>query len=278
MKVTISVLLAGLLSLSLVPSVLAKDGDKDKDKDKDKDHGSCSSFTTITTITTTVTPSAPTSTSSSTAAPSQTNLPFTFIAAHSTSPIHLRTVDAKGEKFYIGNGGPATYCPVPPLTQSECPPGNVTAIIVSGGTASMVRSPPSARLRSTHTTIRAPFPCHRTCSLTFPSKSDEVPGGQMVYVAPDGSLSYTVAHSASIPPGSATTTFTHTPSNPSTGQLGTFGFTGLGATGFVACPLAGGSAYQVFADVSGKDWSQCIGFDALTSDYTAAPVAAWEYT
>lgn len=64
-----------------------------------------------------------------------------------------------------------------------------------------------------------------------------------------------------------------------------FGFTGLGATGFVACPLTNGSApWQIFAAVPGLDdkgvpggnVSACLGFDALAETYSEGP-AAWEY-
>lgn len=102
----------------------------------------------------------------------------------------------------------------------------------------------------------------------------EVPGGQRIYVAPTGALSFTAPHSGAIPPGSAQVAFTNTP-GPS---FGYFSFQGLGATGFVACPVEnGGPVYQVFADVEGGDWAKCLGFNALSSQYDGE-FAAWEYT
>lgn len=64
-----------------------------------------------------------------------------------------------------------------------------------------------------------------------------VPGGQQLYVTVRGALSYTRAHSGAIPPGAATVGFMNEP-GPSYGH---FSFNGLGATGFVACPVAGAS-------------------------------------
>jgi hypothetical protein len=71
-----------------------------------------------------------------------------------------------------------------------------------------------------------------------------------------------------------TTGFTHTAGT----SFGTYGFTGLGATGFVACPSAnGGAPYQIFANVKGGKFAKCIGLDALTSDWHGG-FGAWQYT
>jgi hypothetical protein len=102
----------------------------------------------------------------------------------------------------------------------------------------------------------------------------EVPGGQLVYVETDGALGFTQAHSANIPAGAVVSTFTLVPGT----SFGTLGFSGLGANGFVACPSANGLApYQIFANVAGGDFTNCLGFDALTTEFTEG-FGAWEYT
>jgi hypothetical protein len=105
----------------------------------------------------------------------------------------------------------------------------------------------------------------------------EVPGGQQVYVGPNGALGYTQAHSALIPAGSFTTGFVDTPGS----AYGTFSFTGDGATGFVACPTtASGAPWQIFANIPGLvaplgDKNACLGFDALAPSFTG--FGAWQY-
>ncbi|KAL8811323.1 MAG: hypothetical protein Q9200_001880 [Gallowayella weberi] len=179
-------------------------------------------------------------------------LRFGVIAARSASPIHLQTVNASGQAFWIGKDT-ATYCPLQP--PSQCPPGNQTVFQAGGGTASL---------------------------------DVVVPGGQQIYVAPNGKLSYTIAHSAYIPPNSAVQTFNAT-SGTVNENLGQLTFQGLGGSGFLACPSKKsngkwGGPYQVFVDVkalSDKDVpsgckKDCLGFNALTAPYTGAPV--WQYT
>jgi len=164
---------------------------------------------------------------------------FTVISARSGSPIHLLPLNAAGEKFYLG-GQPATYCPT---EVNPCPPGDVTALI-------------------------------RGYSL-----DTEVPGGQQIYVAPSGALSFTQAHSISIPTGSAIGPFSVSPG----ASFATYSTTAFGATGFMACPnqATNPSQWQVFAALqnatvpTGKV-SDCLGFDALATNYTG-PVAAWQY-
>ncbi|KAL8708508.1 MAG: hypothetical protein Q9225_007590, partial [Loekoesia sp. 1 TL-2023] len=141
-------------------------------------------------------------------------LTFGVIAARSASPVHLQPVNANGLAFWIGKDT-ATYCPL--SNQAQCPPGTETVFAVGGGGASL---------------------------------DTAVPGGQEIYVAPNGALSYTQAHSASSPPGSAFQTFNATTGGDN-GSLGEFTFTGLGATGFLACPVTADGPYQVFADVEG---------------------------
>lgn len=63
--------------------------------------------------------------------------PTTFgaIAARSASPIHLQSINANGQAFWIGKPT-ASYCPL--TNQTLCPPGNETVFAVGGGGASLV--------------------------------------------------------------------------------------------------------------------------------------------
>lgn len=167
-------------------------------------------------------------------APEPTNTPtpdsgyFGVIAARSASPIHLTSLTARNGKFYLAAGAPTTYCPADTIGAANCPPGNST--VFAGG--------------------------DKTLSLGV-----VVPGGQQVYVAADGALSYTTAHSAYIPAGSTVDQFSKTA--PSNGN--SFGYLNF-ETGFVACPVgAAGAGYQVYGQTdSFEASSDCLGFSALT--------------
>lgn len=67
--------------------------------------------------------------------------PFTLIAAHSGSPIHLQAINANNGSFWIGKP-PLTYCPVPPVSPGDCPPGTETALNVENGGCGLVRAIP----------------------------------------------------------------------------------------------------------------------------------------
>jgi hypothetical protein len=177
-------------------------------------------------------------------APSSTPTPpstgpsyFTVISARSASPVHLQSLTARGGKFYLGGGPPSSYCPVEQVG-SACPPGNST--VLAGG--------------------------DKTLSLGV-----IVPGGQQVYVAPDGALSYTGAHSAFIPTGSIVDEF----SREAPSGTNIFGYLNF-ETGFVACPAGEGNGYQVFGQVDGATFKpECLGFNMLAVA-TDAP-GAWQY-
>jgi hypothetical protein len=160
---------------------------------------------------------------------------FGVISSRSASPIHLRSLTARGGKFYLGGGPPSSYCPIEIVGAENCPSGDTT--ILEGG---------DSRL----------------------SLGVVVPGGQQVYVGPDGALSYTVAHSSYIPEGSDSTSFRRT--TPANGNA--FGYLNYD-TGFVACPAAEGEgdAYQVFGQIATSSFgNDCIGFSALTSMFTSS--------
>jgi hypothetical protein len=72
-----------------------------------------------------------------------------------------------------------------------------------------------------------------------------VPGGQQVYVASGGALSYTTAHSADVPQDAQRAAFNYTPQTFD-GGIGILTFDNQG---FVVCPAkdAGTGVYQVYA-------------------------------
>lgn len=103
-----------------------------------------------------------------------------------------------------------------------------------------------------------------------------VPGGQQVYVDPNGALSFTQAHSASIPQGSSLGPFHYSADEP----WAHYSFSGWGASGFMACP-ADDNRWQVFAALQNAtvphgDVKECLGFSALALTYTGE-VPAWQY-
>lgn len=62
---------------------------------------------------------------------------FTITAAHSGSPIHLQSVHASSQSFWIGK--PAeTYCPPRVDAEAACPPGTETVLGLGENTASLV--------------------------------------------------------------------------------------------------------------------------------------------
>lgn len=85
-----------------------------------------------------------------------------------------------------------------------------------------------------------------------------------VYVAPDGALSYTQAHSAYVPEGSVRDGWTRTAREDPTDPLGSLAFEG----GLIACPRNESQPWQVYGEVEG--WTAptkgCLGFSAITCE------------
>lgn len=114
----------------------------------------------------------------------------------------------------------------------------------------------------------------------------EVPGGQVIYAAPGGAISYTEAHSGYYPPGSVVEPLTYQSLSedpyPFEGRINT---TAFGASGFMACPTVNSTvaaSYQVFAafgnaTVPSGNVNDCIGFDAVAVPYDGVTPAAWQY-
>ncbi|GAB0138573.1 hypothetical protein EsDP_00006803 [Epichloe bromicola] len=172
------------------------------------------------------------------------NISAVAIAAYLPgTPVHKRPLEASGNKFWIGKPT-STYCPSNIKEIGACPKGKDTTIWVSNE--------------------------RTTCGMNV-----IVPGGQEVYVAPDGSLSYTQAHSAFVPPGSTRVGFSLLPKRPD-------GLRELviSSRQFFACPdKTNSSVWQIFSgaddqDVRGQSTADCLKFTASTSP---AKDPAWQY-
>ena len=97
-----------------------------------------------------------------------------------------------------------------------------------------------------------------------------VPGGQSVYVAPDGAVGYTIAHSAAIPSGSIVEPFHYT-APAAEGTVGSL----TGPAGFLACPDGVAGEYQIFVQVPGFTRTDCTGIGAAASPVEGS--GAWQY-
>ena len=103
-----------------------------------------------------------------------------------------------------------------------------------------------------------------------------------MWATPDGTIGYTQAHSAYMPPGSLQCPFVYQKADGERyGYLTTDVF---GATGLMACPEKDGG-WQVMAAIANAtvpngNISTCLSFDGLTTDYIAAGsnFSAWQYT
>ncbi|KAF2835641.1 hypothetical protein M501DRAFT_997783 [Patellaria atrata CBS 101060] len=157
---------------------------------------------------------------------------FVGISARSASPIHLLPVVTHNSAFWLG-GETYSYCPT--QVEPNCPPGNTT--VFAGGDE-------------------------------YLGLGVLVPGGQSVYIAQDGSMTHTTAHSAYYPPGAVRDGWTRTEGE-------NFGHLSHEA-GLVACPVEGG--YKIFAQIPTfvAPNEDCLGFSFLTGNVTEQ-VGAWQY-
>jgi len=156
---------------------------------------------------------------------------FSMMALRSGSDVHYASLNANSTAFYLKRDT-STSCAL----SSGCPAGNVTAVSISEtGTLHM---------------------------------SDEVPGGQQVYISPSGILTYTEPHSPALPSDAITDGFSYTAgTSTSPGSLT------HGTDNFYACPQ-GDSSYTIYVTAAGPN-SYCLDIDIATAAFTGT--AAWEY-
>ncbi|KAI0405952.1 hypothetical protein F4802DRAFT_613900 [Xylaria palmicola] len=156
-------------------------------------------------------------------------------------PIH-----ASGLKFYM-NRNTSTYCPdgVSGLDCSQYAGTGTTLAIGEGSTTMGLEVTVPGGQQGKHPRFR-----------TTPPPPFRHPWRQHVYVAPDGALSYTQAHSASMPAGSETTGFSRERSE----SFGAPVYLYSAGRGWYLCPVTEGEprerTYQVFA--SSEPLSDCL--------------------
>ncbi|KAH0349346.1 hypothetical protein KCU81_g2962, partial [Aureobasidium melanogenum] len=166
--------------------------------------------------------------------------PFTLDISFSNSPLS-GPIQASGGSFWIGKNA-STSCP---SNVNPCPAGNSTSFTSSGN------------------------------GLLY--LNTEVPGGQQVYIRPDGLLTYTQPHSASAPSGSTFSGFEISPQN----QMAKF-------YDFWLCSEdATDKAYRIWLEYrdskgaitqNGKTGKNaCTLVNLLASDVKKEGPAAWEY-
>jgi hypothetical protein len=157
---------------------------------------------------------------------------FGGLAIHSGSPIHLSAINANHNSFYL-NKPTTSFCPN--TTVSSCPSGKYTYFTTTSNS---------------------------TLSLAV-----QVPGGQRVYVAQDGSLGYTIPHGSV--GGNQIVSYTGFEFKDSGIHLQYLG------EDFIAVPVGGG-AYKIYAAAVEGIPSNGTSF-AFRVQGVNATFGAWEY-
>ncbi|KAH8160359.1 hypothetical protein CIB48_g7892 [Xylaria polymorpha] len=175
-------------------------------------------------------------------------------------------INASGGKFYI-NRDTSTYCP-DGVSGLDCSAysGTGTTLVIGNGTTTMsleVSVPGGQQGKYPNPVYVCRDPLDSTSPLTPPT----------VYVAPDGSLSYTQAHSAAIPPNSTVVGFSRARSE----AFGAPVYLYSAGRYWYLCPVTEGEprerTYQIFA--SNEDPEGCYGTQIRT--YTPDTGSVWQY-
>ncbi|KAG4433083.1 hypothetical protein IFR05_011423 [Cadophora sp. M221] len=174
---------------------------------------------------------------------------FTLTTYLPNSPLNNQKIHAAGQAFYLGLGGPTTYCPT--VVGAACP--NATDTILAGMSSMWV----------------------------------EVPGGQQTYIRSDGSLGYTQAHSAYVPTDAYRGGFVNvTISSDCSSDINVFTWKAPDGSseGILACPdvpfyMENIATYQIYARTPQFNLTDCIELEGLvpTTVPQPAPYGAWQY-
>ena len=181
----------------------------------------------------------------------ETTFRLSVVSEGSSSPGSF--VEASGLVFRVG-GEPGTYCP---SNVGTCPPGTETDFICVDGYCSLVGC----------STYRASLPRSPYVLLTNPYQNVAVPGGQYIYIAINGALSFTQAHSGIAPPGSFFNGF-----DVNDGKLQFQG------DDWLSCPPADGTTdFQLFASALSKGYNGCVSVTLSIEAIVASNFGAWQY-
>ncbi|KAF9880691.1 hypothetical protein CkaCkLH20_01733 [Colletotrichum karsti] len=161
--------------------------------------------------------------------------------------IHGARINASGRRLLVGLDAPSSYCP--DLPHIVCPAGTSTTVDED----------------LTHLRV-------------------STPGGQAIYVAPDGVVSYTAAHSAYMPPGSTTKgfyakTMASSCSAERTEMLDFLSVDGADK-GLFACPnpdLAGTWVLVAAGRESRALKGDCVVLEGLELRRSEVEIGAWQY-
>ena len=102
-----------------------------------------------------------------------------------------------------------------------------------------------------------------------------VPGGQTVYVAKNGALSYTPAHEGNVISLAYPSGFSYSSESQTSNGPGYFTFSGTPSKGWLACPTANGGPWQVYAYIREANNQRCMEFEATGEPYEGG--AVWQY-
>ncbi|KAM0259366.1 hypothetical protein ACHAQJ_003398 [Trichoderma viride] len=182
---------------------------------------------------------------------------LSFVAANSYFALALhapknamlngKIINARDRSFIIGAPSPSTRCDL--NNPEQCPAGDITLI---------------------------------NSEMSFLASA--VPGGQFIYVAPDGSISYPSAHSSLRPPGAQVGGFYSYQVSFDGGEpVKVLSWrSNDGKAGLWACPVSPGApvAYQAVLKAATARFSGlgCLAVDGIRIQPAGDSFGAWEYT
>ncbi|UKZ83055.1 hypothetical protein TrVFT333_010856 [Trichoderma virens FT-333] len=158
-----------------------------------------------------------------------------------------KIINARDKSFIVGALTPSTRCGL--SDPAQCPAGDTTLI---------------------------------NSDMSF--LASEAPGGQFIYVAPDGSISYPSAHSTLRPPGAQVGGFYSYPAPFDNGKsVNVLNWrSNDGTTGLWACPVSPGApaAYQAVLKAATARFNGlgCLAVDGIRIQPAGSSFGAWEYT